>query len=305
MNRENRTEQRDRDRPRGYERKDRREDEKSVRNQERGSRRREERSDESYNRRSYDSDRRYRDEFGRDSRRDDKRIDERNARKEDDRDRKRWSDRTVRSRSPHGHRASRHDGGGSHSGSEEPIEIEKPCYVPSGLLARERNTYSETRGTTSIDKLSATRVVLKYNEPADAAPFAPSLRQKQTQYGKNTQFRLICFKQGSDGDEESIRLDQLTSYLIGTDERIVKIPLPDASEADEQHAVIQYRVKTFTDKYGDTHRSIKPYLIDLDSKRGTKLNGDKIPSLRYIELRNKDMLQFGRSKDEYIFLEER
>lgn len=233
-----------------------------------------------------------------DSRRDYGKSDRRDYRK-DNRDGYRQDSR--RSRSPQ-KRSTRSP---PRNGSEEPIEVEKPCYTPSGLLARERNTFTETRGTTAIDKLSAVSVVLKYNEPVDAAPFAPSLRSKQTQYGKNTQFRLVCFKGPSDSDSESIRLDQHTFYLIGTDERIAKIPLPDDSRADEQHAVIQYRVKTSKDKYGDTHRTIKPYLIDLESEKGTRLNGEKVSPLRYIELRNKDMLQFGRGKDEYIFLEER
>lgn len=162
---------------------------------------------------------------------------------------------------------------------------------------------TDTSGTTSLEKLTATKVVLKYSEPKDAAPFAPSLRRKETQYGRNTQYRLVSFAPGSNDQVESIRLDQLTWYLIGTDTRVAKIPL--TGEAEEQHAVIQYRLKVTTDKYGDVHRRINPYIIDLDTKRGTKLNGDTIPSLRYIELRNKDMLQFGNVSLEYVFIEER
>lgn len=188
--------------------------------------------------------------------------------------------------------------------TEPEVEIEKPNYTPSGLLAKERNTYSEAKGKTALDKLTASKVVLKYSEPEDAAPFAPSLSRKETQYGRNTQYRLVCFEQGSSDIAESIRLDQLTFYLIGTDQRIAKIPLKESSRSDEQHAVLQYRLKVSKDRYGDVHRRIVPYIIDLDSKRGTKLNGETIPSLRYIELRNKDMLQFGKGTMEYVFLEE-
>lgn len=192
-------------------------------------------------------------------------------------------------------------------GSEEPeIEIEKPNYTPSGLLARERNTISDINPASSLEKLAANKVVLKYSEPSDAAPFAPSLRRNETQYGRNSQYRLVCFASGNRDMVESIRLDQLTFYLVGTDSRVAKIPLSDYStQADEQHAVIQYRLKVTRDKYGDTHQQIKPYIIDLDTKYGTKLNGDTIPSLRYVELRNKDMLQFGKTPLEYIFMEER
>lgn len=35
---------------------------------------------------------------------------------------------------------------------------------------------------------------------------------------------------------------------------------------------------------------IKPYLMDLESTNGTKLNGEKIEAARYYELKNKDMI---------------
>lgn len=50
--------------------------------------------------------------------------------------------------------------------------------------------------------------------------------------------------------------------------------------------------------------SARPYLIDLESANGTLLNNEKIPSSRYIELRPKDVLQFGFSTREYILLHE-
>lgn len=46
----------------------------------------------------------------------------------------------------------------------------------------------------------------------------------------------------------------------------------------------------------------RPYLIDLDSANGTFLNKEEIPQGRYIELREKDMIQFGDSKREYLVI---
>lgn len=164
-------------------------------------------------------------------------------------------------------------------------------------------------------------VVLKYHEPQDRAQKAPvepryflihipDSEPESRRYGRDSR------KKRDDGSQ-TIRLDQLTYYLIGTDDRICHIPLdsvdkPQSSEksgtqkrrpeADPQHAVIQYRVKSKRDKYGETHRKTLPYLIDLESARGTYLNGDKIPAASYVELRHKDLIEFGRVPDQYIFI---
>jgi smad nuclear-interacting protein 1 len=46
----------------------------------------------------------------------------------------------------------------------------------------------------------------------------------------------------------------------------------------------------------------RPYIIDLDSANGTMVNGDRIPPSRYLELRDKDMIQFGLSTREYVLM---
>jgi smad nuclear-interacting protein 1 len=46
----------------------------------------------------------------------------------------------------------------------------------------------------------------------------------------------------------------------------------------------------------------RPYIIDLESANGTLVNGDRIPSSRYIELQHKDMIQFGLSSREYVLM---
>jgi len=43
-------------------------------------------------------------------------------------------------------------------------------------------------------------------------------------------------------------------------------------------------------------------LIDLESANGTFINGDRIDSRRYIELKEKDAIKFGSSTREYILL---
>jgi smad nuclear-interacting protein 1 len=44
--------------------------------------------------------------------------------------------------------------------------------------------------------------------------------------------------------------------------------------------------------------------MDLGSTNGTTLNGTKIDSMRYVELLEKDVLRFGNSSREFVFLHE-
>ena len=42
--------------------------------------------------------------------------------------------------------------------------------------------------------------------------------------------------------------------------------------------------------------------MDLESTNGTYLNGERIDSARYVELRLKDVLKFGHSTREYVLI---
>lgn len=157
---------------------------------------------------------------------------------------------------------------------EENKKVQHPNYKTSGLLAKESN---QVNG-----------VALKYVEPTDAC-----LPDKKPVY------RLFVFK--GDNIIDKIELAQRKWFLLGRDS-ICNIKLEGAS-CSKQHAVIQFRRITTTNKYNEKESKIKCYLIDLESSYGTKLNHDDIPSSRFIELRNKDMIQFGGIKDlEYVLI---
>ena len=90
--------------------------------------------------------------------------------------------------------------------------------------------------------------------------------------------------------------------LFGRDRRVADIPTDHAS-CSKQHAVLLFR-RTLTpaDEHG-TPRP-RPYVIDLGSANGTKLNGRPIDPQRYVELRPKDVLAFGSSSREYVLVHE-
>jgi len=48
----------------------------------------------------------------------------------------------------------------------------------------------------------------------------------------------------------------------------------------------------------------RPYLIDLNSSNGTFINGEKLEPSRYYELKQGDVVKFGFSTRDYIFIDE-
>ncbi|KAJ3298522.1 Smad nuclear-interacting protein 1 [Borealophlyctis nickersoniae] len=55
---------------------------------------------------------------------------------------------------------------------------------------------------------------------------------------------------------------------------------------------------------GPSGKRIKPYLIDLESTNGTYVNGERIPSSRYYEVKVGDAIKFGYSSREYVMMSE-
>ncbi|KAK3703536.1 hypothetical protein LTR37_014383 [Vermiconidia calcicola] len=157
-----------------------------------------------------------------------------------------------------------------------PVEKQKPNYKPTGLLAKEANTVA---GTTRV---------LKYHEPPEARK--PPAKER---------WRMYVFKQENLLD--TIYLHQRSAWLMGRDEKVTDYLLEHPS-ASKQHAVIQFRHRTTTNEFGDKANKVKPYLIDLDSANGTKLNGKKIGASRYVELVDGDVVAFGDSEREYVMM---
>ncbi|KAL2151267.1 hypothetical protein VTH82DRAFT_6365 [Thermothelomyces myriococcoides] len=164
-------------------------------------------------------------------------------------------------------------------GEEPEKPKEKPNFANSGLLAAASNTITQADGTT---------VTLKYHEPPEARKPPP-----------RDMWKLFIFK----GEDiiDTIELSTRSCWLIGRDLAVVDLPAEHPS-ISKQHAVIQFRYTEKRNEYGDKIGRVKPYLIDLESANGTMLNGEKVPESRYLELRNKDMLQFGSSTREYVLM---
>lgn len=155
----------------------------------------------------------------------------------------------------------------------------KPSLASTGLLAAASNSVTQADGTA---------IALKYHEPAEARK-PPS----------KDEWKLFVFK-GAD-ILETIELSLRSCWLVGREVAVVDMPAEHPS-ISKQHAVIQFRYVEKTNEYGDKLGRVRPYLIDLESANGTSLNKEEIPPSRYLELRDKDMIQFGHSTREYVLM---
>ncbi|RMZ23798.1 hypothetical protein D0859_12167 [Hortaea werneckii] len=157
-----------------------------------------------------------------------------------------------------------------------PPPKQKPNYKPTGLLAKEANT------------VAGTSKVLKYHEPPEARKPPPK-----------EAWRMYVFKKKDLAD--TIHLHTRSVWLVGRDQSITDLHLEHPS-ISKQHAVVQFRYLTATNEYGDKTSRVKPYLIDLDSANGTRLNGEKVEASRYVELVDGDVVVFGDSEREYVMM---
>ena len=156
------------------------------------------------------------------------------------------------------------------------IEKQKPDFGLSGALAQDESG----AGGSNVYK----GVLLKFQEP-------PEARTPHT-----TQWRFYVFK----GEEqiETLHVSKQSAYLWGRNEEIADIPLQHPS-CSSQHAVLQYRALP----HQETGKLVcQPYLMDLESTNGSFINGVRIDSARYYQLKKGDVLRFGASTREYVLL---
>ncbi|KAL2039481.1 hypothetical protein N7G274_007753 [Stereocaulon virgatum] len=155
-------------------------------------------------------------------------------------------------------------------------EKQKPNYAPTGKLAAETNTVANTT------------IVLKYNEPPEARLPPPS-----------HPWRLYIFK-GPDV-LETLPLHERSCWLFGRERAVVDFATEHPS-CSKQHAVIQFRYVEKKNEWGEKKGAVKPYVIDLESANGTKVNGEKLPDRQFLELRSGDVVVFGDSTREYVLM---
>ncbi|MCJ1287210.1 hypothetical protein MMC26_006558 [Xylographa opegraphella] len=155
-------------------------------------------------------------------------------------------------------------------------EKQKPDFAPSGLLAAETNTVANTA------------IILKYNEPPEARLPPVSAR-----------WRLYVFKGTATLD--TLPLHTRSCWLFGRESAVVDY-VTEHPSCSKQHAVVQFRYVEKKDEFGERMGNVKPYVLDLESANGTRVNGEVVPERRYVELMSGDVLKFGDSTREYVLI---
>lgn len=165
-------------------------------------------------------------------------------------------------------------------GGEPEKPKEQVNYGTTGVLAAASNSVQQADGTVTT---------LKYHEPPEARKPPP-----------RDEWKLFVFKGGDVVD--TLDLGARSCWLVGRDAAVADLPAEHPS-ISKQHAVIQFRHVERRNEFGDRIGRVRPYLIDLASANGSALNGERVPDSRYLELRSKDMLQFGHSSREYVVVQ--
>ncbi|MCJ1400237.1 hypothetical protein MMC11_003441 [Xylographa trunciseda] len=155
-------------------------------------------------------------------------------------------------------------------------EKQKPNFAPSGLLAAETNTVANTA------------IILKYNEPPESR-LPPA----------SAPWRLYVFKGSTALD--TLPLHTRSCWLFGRESAVVDY-VTEHPSCSKQHAVIQFRYVEKKDEFGERIGGVKPYVLDLESANGTRVNGELLPERRYVELRSGDVLKYGESTREYVLI---
>lgn len=156
---------------------------------------------------------------------------------------------------------------------------EQPNWGTTGALAAASNAVAQADGSA---------ITLKYHEPPEARKPSP-----------RDQWKLFVFKDGTIVD--TIDLGTRSCWLAGRDAAVVDL-LAAHPSISKQHAVLQFRFVEKRNEFGDRIGRVKPYLLDLVSANGTKLNHEEVAAQRYVELQDKDMVQFGHSAREYVVM---
>ena len=93
---------------------------------------------------------------------------------------------------------------------------------------------------------------------------------------------------------ETLQLYERSCWLFGRERAVVDFPIEHPS-CSKQHAVLQFRYTEMRTEWGEKRGGVKPYVIDLESANGTRVNGEVVPQRRFVEVRSGDVVTFGES----------
>ena len=182
------------------------------------------------------------------------------------------------------------EGGAEHGDEAKQQEKKKADFGLSGALASDERTGNVYNG-----------ILLKFSEPPEAR--APNTRWRFYVFRKKKESDDAGKSGGADDGDliETLHVSRQSAYLFGREAKVADIPVLHPS-LSSQHCVLQYRATPDANIGGRLR--CRPYLMDLDSTNGTFVNGVRLESARYYELRKGDVITLGASTREYVLLTE-
>eukprot|EP00948_MAST-09A_sp_MAST-9A-sp1_P003754 g3754.t1 len=197
----------------------------------------------------------------------------------------------------------------------------KANFNLTGLLAQDKKTGNTRNG-----------VVLKFTAPRDARPPPERKGDGWLLYIYEGEKMVDKYSFPIYGRDEQNKPVKLPHILFGSNSKVADIvTLPGITAS--QHAVIVFRIvqakksdpdvlpdhgkhtgpyagRSAVDSHVPGYNSealakyyaIRPYVVDLGSPNGTKLNGEVIEERRMYQILPRDAIQFGDSKRKYIML---
>lgn len=173
------------------------------------------------------------------------------------------------------------------------LKVILPNFEPSGLL--------------ELDSHNKEGILLKHVEPSDAQSPASFWNRCKVPLNQRNVFQAVVYKKGDRNPLGEYDLDQKSSYIVGralgrslSEGEEKEVVVADISVPEEtcskQHCAIQFR---------EVRGKLTAYVIDLESSNGTSLNGVKLPSARYVQLRSGDLIMLSEEDDsdyEIVFM---
>lgn len=137
------------------------------------------------------------------------------------------------------------------------------------------------------------RPTTEFEQPVDSISPVTFFKSHSIEPSQRPLLKATLYRKGSSTIINQLDLGSKSCYLIGGlsedkksflgNNSIIDISVPDGY-CSKHHCVIQFR------KIND---KLTPYLMDLDSVNVTTLNSSPIPTRRYVELSNNDVISFS------------
>ena len=174
---------------------------------------------------------------------------------------------------------------GGYEKAKQPLpRVILPIFEPSGLL--------------ELGSHNKEGILLKHVEPSDARSPEQFWDKYNVPLNQRNLFQAVVYKRGVKTPLKEYDLGSRSSYILGRElgrslnEQEKEVVVADIGIPEEtcskQHCAIQFR---------EIGGKLLVYVIDLESSNGTSLNGLKLPSARYVQLRSGDLITLSEEDE--------